>query len=137
MSSNVQQLSEDGDHRVSKVMLEFNVRKKISSRLNRLKFLRECIAEQVLPASVPNQLKQGNKPFTKAAKAYMEQMHQELRDDLNVLLGERKGTALPHDLVVKLKKISEDQQKSLEKKLEGLCAKSHWKEAGNTDIVIC
>ena len=53
MSSIIQQLSEDGSHRVSKVMLEFNVRKKVSSRINRLKFLKECIAEQVLPASVP------------------------------------------------------------------------------------
>ena len=35
--------------------------KKIAGRMNRLKFLRDCIAEQVLPASAPAQLKQNNK----------------------------------------------------------------------------
>ena len=116
-------------------MLEFNVRKKVSSRINRLKFLKECIAEQVLPASVPTQLKQNNKPFSKAAKAYMEEICQDLRDDLNALLGERKGITLPQELVMKLKKINEDQQKNLEKKLLHLCANSPWKQAGNPDIV--
>ena len=135
MSSNIQQLSEDGGHRVSKVMQEFNVRKKISSRINRLKFLRDCIAEHVLPASAPVQLKQSNEPFSKAAKAYMEECCQDLKDSLNVLLGDREGIMLPHNLVMKLKGVNESQQKSLEKKLQDLCANSPWKEAGNLDIV--
>ena len=42
---------------------------------------------------------------------------------------------LPHNLVMKLKGVNESQQKSLEKKLQDLCANSPWKEAGNLDIV--
>jgi len=72
MSLNNQQLSNGGEDS-SNVMKEYNLRKKITSRLNRLRFLKDCLAEQVLPASASTLLKHGKKPFTETAKTYLEE----------------------------------------------------------------
>ena len=45
-------------------------------------------------------------------KAYMEECCQDLKDSLNVLLGDREGIMLPHNLVMKLKGVNESQQKA-------------------------
>ena len=135
MSTTNQQLSNDGGRGPSNVMQEFNLRKKIASRVNRLRFLRDCIAEQVLPTSTPSQLKQGNRPFTTSAKAYLEESCKSLKDKLNILLDERRGIRLPQELETKLRKTNEEQQSSLRRKLQDLCTKSPWREAGNVHIV--
>ena len=124
----------DGDG-PTKVMAEFNLRKKIASRMNRLKFLKDCIAEQVLPASAPAQLKQGSTAFTTAAKAYLEEACRELKYKLNVLLHERGETNIPQHLEAKLRTNNEQQQRNLKRKLHELCKRSPWTRAGNTDIV--
>ena len=100
--------------------------------MNRLKF---CIAEQVLPASAPAQLKQGSRAFTTAAKSYLEEACTDMKYKLNILLEERTETNLPHHLESKLQSNNEQQQRSLKRKLQELCERSPWRHAGNASIV--
>ena len=76
------QLSYDGDNNSGIEMQEFNIRKKITSGLNRLQFLRNCLDEQVLPRSAPAVLKNGEHPFSDSARAYLEDACKELKDKI-------------------------------------------------------
>lgn len=116
-------------------MQEFNTRKKITSSFNRLKFLKDCILEQVLPSSAPAQLKNKDHPFTPAARAYLEEACGDLKERIYVLQDERKGTQISPSLQTKLRKYNDKQRNKLERKLKRLCAKSAWKKAGKVDIV--
>ena len=84
-------LSHNDNNNSSAEMKEFNIRSKITSSLNRLKFLKECIAEQVLPKSAPAALKNSERPFSDAARAYLEEACNEIKDNIYVLNEERMG----------------------------------------------
>ena len=121
--------------RNSQEMCEFNVRKKISSCFNRLKFLKDCLAEQILPNSAPSAMKNSSKPFSDAARAYLEEACAEIKDNIYVLKDQRRGVKLTKRHEEKLKRLNDEQQKRLKRKLDKLCDTSKWKEAGNVDLV--
>ena len=54
-------------------MQEYVTKRKLSSSFNRLKFLNDCILEQVLPKSAPQQLKNKDHPFSTSARSYLEE----------------------------------------------------------------
>lgn len=132
--SNLKQSSTHTDNSFN-VMKEFNIRKKISSNLNRYKFLKECIAEKVLPKSAPAELQKSNKPFSEAARAYLEDACSELRDKLYELREDLVGASLPGHLKSKLAAMNEQQRSNLSRKLKRICDTSKWKDAGNAEIV--
>ena len=80
------------------VMKEFNIQKKIASNLNRYKFLKDCMAEMVLPKSAPIQLHNSSKPFSASAKAYLEEACSDLKDKLYELKDELLDARLPNHL---------------------------------------
>ena len=129
----MQHLSAHNDDNIN-VMKEFNLRKKIASNLNRYKFLKECLAELVLPRSAPAQL-HGKKPFSAAARTYLEDACNDLKDRLYELKDEIVGVPLPEHLKRKLATLNERQRTSLNKKLKQLCDQSKWKEVGNVKII--
>ena len=60
-------------------MNEYHTKKKLASSFNRLKFLKNCILEQVLPKSAPQQLKSKDHPFSASARCYLEEACHELK----------------------------------------------------------
>ena len=75
-------LSHGDDSNSNAEMKEFNIRRKITSSLNRLKFLKEYLAEQVLPKSAPAALKNSEKLFSETARAYLEEACSEIKDNI-------------------------------------------------------
>ena len=128
-------LSNDSNSNSQNELKEFNVRKKISSSFNRLKFLKDCLAEHVLPKSAPAALNNSAKPFSEAARAYIEEACAEIREDIYVLKDQRTGTKLTKKHEEKLKRLNNEQQSRLKRKLDSICSTSKWKEAGNIEIV--
>ena len=121
--------------RNSQEMCEFNVRKKMSSCFNRLKFLKDCLAEQVFAYSAPTAMKNGSKPFSDTARVYLEEACSEIKDNIYVLKDQRRGIKLTRRHETKLKRLNEDQPNRLKRKLDKLCYTSKWKEVGNVDLV--
>ena len=111
------------------VMKEFNIRKKIASKLNRYKFLKDCLAEMVLPRSAPAQLHNAKKPFSASARAYLEDACSDLNDKIYELKDELVGAPLPSHLKTKLAILNERQRSGLNQKLKQLCNNSKWKVA--------
>ena len=128
-------LSYGGDNNSGQEMREFNIRKKLTSSLNRLRFLKECLAEQVLPRSAPSILKDNVKPFSSAARAYLEDACSDLKDNIYILNDERNEVKLTTQHENTLKRRNIEQRKRLQRKLEDICRRSSWKEAGNIAIV--
>ena len=128
-------MSDDSSSSLPNELKEFNVRKKISSCFNRLKFLKDCLVEQVLLKSAPIALKNSAKPFSEAARTYLEEACTEIKENIYVLKDERTGTKLAKQHEAKLTRLNNDQQKRLKKKLDNLCRTSKWKEAGNIEII--
>ena len=114
---------------------EYNTKKKLDSGFNRLKFLHECLLEQVLPKSAPQYLKNKHHPFGDSARCYLEEVCSDLKENLYVLRDELKGVNLPATLRKKLNEYNERQQTRLNHKLKTLCANSPWKDAGNAGII--
>ena len=116
-------------------MQEFNIRKKLTSNLNRLRFLKDCLDEQVLPRSAPSVLKDNVKPFSDSARAYLEDACSKLKDDIYILNDERKGVKLTNGHEDTLKRMNNEQRNRLSRKLNDACRRSSWKDAGNVDII--
>lgn len=114
---------------------EYHTKKKLASCFNRLKFLRECISEQVLPKSAPNHLIGKNHPFTATARSYLEEACNDLKERIYMLRDELTGEHLSALLRTKLNEFNAQQRSRLERKLKTLCECSPWKEAGNVDII--
>ena len=114
---------------------EYITKRKIASSFNRLKFLNDCILEQVLPKSAPQQLKNKDHPFGASARSYLEEACSQIKDNIYVLREEIQGVQLTNELRTKLNKFNEKQKTKLNHKLKTLCDKSPWKEAGNVEIV--
>ena len=119
----------------AKIMKDFNIRKKITSNLNRYRFLKDCLAEMMIPKSAPVQLHKSKKPFCTSARAYLEDACSDLKDKLYELKDELLGTRLPDHLKTKLMTLNERQRNNLNQKLQKLCNTSKWKDAGNATIV--
>ena len=132
---NMLQLSYNGDDNSNVEMREFNIRKKLTSSLNRLHFLKNCLLEQVLPRSAPATLKNNVKPFSDSARAYLEDACNELKDNIYVYNDERKGTKLTTHHEETLKRLNAEQRSRLSRKLDDICRSSNWKDAGNIHIV--
>ena len=118
-------------------MKEYHTKKKLASSLNRLKFLRECLMEQVLPKSAPQYLKNKSKthPFGDSARKYLEEACTDLQNKIYELRDEVKGLPLPAELRTKLNDFNDSQKSRLNRKLRTLCENSPWKEVGNADIM--
>ena len=128
-------LSADSSNDLSEQIHEFNVRKKLASICNRIGFLKQCIAEQVLPKSAPRHLHDNNIPFTNAARMYLLEACQNLKDELVLLQEKRKGISISRKQMNELKGLNEKQRASLNNKLVMLCRGSMWRAAGRSDIV--
>ena len=118
-------------------MKEYHTKKKLASSFNRLKFLRECLLEQVLPRSAPQYLKNKSRthPFGASARCYLEEACSDLQNKIYELRDEVNGVPLPAILRTKLNDFNDCQQTNLKRKLRTLCENSPWKEAGNVDIL--
>ena len=114
---------------------EYLTKRKLSSSFNRLKFLNDCILEQVLPKSAPQQLKNKDHPFSALARSYLNEACAEIKDKIYVLRDELKGVRMSNRLQTKLNEFNEKQQANHKRKLKSLCDASPWKEAGNVEIV--
>ena len=115
---------------------EFNRRKKLASCYSRYKFLKDCIAEQVIPRSSPVHLKEGNHPFKRSARTYLE----DACNDLSLKMAELKlsntsNTHLPHHLIQTLKDMKEQQKIRLDRKLHQLIRDSNWQNIGNPELI--
>ena len=80
-------------------------------------------------------MKNNIKPFSDTARKYLEEACSEIKDYIYVMKDERKGIKLTKRHEAKLKRMSIEQRKRLNRKLDELCKASKWKEAGNIDIV--
>ena len=114
---------------------EYIVKRKLTSSFNRLKFLKNCILEQVLPKSAPHQLKNKDHPFSSSARSYLEEACADIKDNIYLLRDGLKGISLPAHLRTKLNEFNEKQQANHTRKLKTLCDESAWKVAGNVEIV--
>ena len=132
---NSQQLSNGGDTNSNIEVQEFQIRKKISSCCNRLSFLKNCIAEKVLPRSSPQHLRNKDIPFSNSAKAYLEDECQSLKEDVILERDRCTGIGLSHQHKEELKKFNTEQQAKLKRKLTDLCRNSMWSEAGRDDLI--
>ena len=128
-------LSNDGNSNSQQEMKEFNVRKKIASSFNRLRFLKDCLAEHALPKSAPASIKNTSKPFSDTARTYLEEACAEIKDYIYVIKDQRNGVKLTKQHESKLKRLNIEQRNRLQRKLDELCKNSRWKEAGNINIV--
>ena len=120
-------LSSDGNSSSHLEIREFNVRKKITSCFNRLKFLNDCLAEQVLPKSAPATIKNASKPFSATARSYLDEACAEIKDHIYIIKDQRKGEKLTKQHEAKLKRINNEQRNRLKRKLDDLCRNSKWK----------
>ena len=114
---------------------EFNTKRKIASSFNRLKFLNDCLLEQVLPRSAPHYLKTKEHPFGASARLYLEEACKEVKESIYILRDDLMGVPLSNTLRTKLKKFNDDQRARLNRKLKKLCECSPWREAGSADII--
>ena len=108
---------------------EYYTKRKLTSCFNRLKFLNDCIAEQVLPKSAPQQLKNKDHPFSASARSYLEEACTEIKNKIYVLRDELNEVQLPKHLRTKLNEFSDKQRTKLARKLKILCDSSPWKDA--------
>ena len=113
---------------------EYYLREKYERTKNQATFIDECIQEQVLPSSAPRQLQSDEHPFTKAARAYLEDGKNSLINR-TIMLKNRFERQLPHHLNERLRRNSEKHQKQLKEKLHRLCLNSTWKDAGNKKLI--
>lgn len=132
---NNQHLSNGNTNNSANTTIEFNVRRKIASACNRLIFLKKCINEKVLPNSAPPHLRNDDMPFTKAARAYLEEACSNLRNQLTLKREDLKGVKLNAQQTECLKKFNTQQQQKLDRKLDSLCRNSKWTSAGRTDLI--
>ena len=95
---------------------EFYTRRKIASCCNTLTFIRNCIAEKVLPKSAPQHIRNKHIPFTNSAKAYLEEACQTLKEEIILKRDECKGINLTRQHKDDLRKFNTEQQASLNKK---------------------
>ena len=128
-------LSVNSSSNLSPQNREFNARKKLASICNRLYFLKQCIAEQVLPKSAPRYLRDNDVPFTKSARIYLEDACKKLKDEIVILQDEREGVPISAQQQEELKKANEKQRISLSNKLAALCRNSPWKTAGRSELI--
>ena len=131
---NNQHLSNGNNNNSTITTIEFNVRRKIASACNRLIFLKKCINEQVLPNTAPPHLRNERMPFTKAARAHLEEACSDLRDHLVLKRDELQGIKLSPQQTDRLKKLNTLQQQKLDRKLESLCRNSKRSSAGRDDL---
>ena len=135
MSTNYEQLSVENGRGIPKELQEFSLRKKLASNFNRLRFLQECLAEQVLPKSAPSTLRSDLHPFTESARAYLNESCAKLRNTLYELKEMRNGSRLTPQHEEKLNEFNETQRSRLRRKLEKLCLESKWNNAGNDTLI--
>ena len=120
---------------VTTIRHEYYRRQKILKTTNQLHFLKECLEEQVLPKSAPNQLRSDEHPFTASARCYVEEGINNLQNRLTVLKDGSRVIQLPCDLVRELNLESFKHRELLKCKLARLCETSSWKNAGNEDLI--
>ena len=113
---------------------EYYLREKCFLIKYQVSFLNNCIEEQVLPRSAPRQLHSQEHPFTKSARAYLEDGVNTLRNKATVLES-RSQQALPRHLDERLHHSARRHRQQLDDKLSRLCASSPWKTAGNTGLI--
>ena len=111
-------------------MKEYYTKKKIASIFNRLKFLTECLFEQVLPKSAPSHLRSKSHPFSASARCYLEEACADLKDHIHVLRDDLNGVTFSSTLRTKLNDFNERHRARLNVKLKTICEKSPWREAG-------
>ena len=132
---NNKHLSNGSNNSSDNTIIEYNVRRKISSACNRLRFLKKCISEKVLPKSAPPHLRHDTRPFTESARAYLEESCSKLRDDIILKREDLKGIKLRPQQTERLRQLNEKQQTKLDRKLDGLCRTSMWATSGRNDII--
>ena len=98
-------------------------------------FLKNCLAEQVLPKSAPPHLRCNNVPFTNSARAYLEEACSGLRDELILKREEVKGVRISDEQKEELKSANREQNMRLDRKLKKLCSESKWADAGRDEII--
>ena len=128
-------LSVNTSSNLSEQIQEFNVRKKLASICNRIGFLKQCIAEQVLPKSAPRHLYDDDVPFTKTARTYLEEACKKLKDEIVIIQDRRKGIAITVQQQEELKRLNEQQRNNLNSKLATLCKTSMWRTAGRRSLI--
>ena len=74
-------------------------------------------------------------PFTNSARVYVEEACSTLRDDLILKREELKGIAISSENKQELKRLNEEQNVRLNRKLKGLCSDSKWSEVGRSGII--
>lgn len=114
---------------------QFITSSKISKCVNRLRFLRDCIKEQVLPRSAPKHLWNEHHPFGNAARTYLQESCSILENKIYIFRDRLTEKALNPALKARLSRKNVEHRASLKHQLNLLCQRSRWKEAGNPDIV--
>ena len=130
-----QHLSDDGEEGRGADEAEYRLRAKLNSIINRKKFLTRCIEEKVLPRTSPPHLQSSDPPFTETARTYLEEACERLQYEATEIKSTLPSSHLPHALVIKLKEEDEKQRKKLDNKIQELCNRSNWKNAGRRDLI--
>lgn len=92
--------------------------------------------EQVLPRSAPKQLRNGEKPFTDSAAAYLREGYSNLTNRICELEDARENVDLPPHLMERLGSENSAVKVKLQGKLKCLCDNSEWRKMGRPDIVL-
>ena len=123
---------------VGEAMLR-NTMGKLYSKKRRIHFLKQCLAEQVVPQSAPKQLKDGNLPFKSSAKAWINESIKDITDKLEIDLQEKKtltaqGIRLPDRIMREIQQEDIRGRRNSERKLRNAINRSKWNTIGREDI---
>ena len=113
---------------------------KIDSKNRRIHFLKDCLAEQVVPPSAPKHLKDGDLPFKTSASAWIQESIQDLTNELEIHKRDKAsltnaGVRLPHSAHQELQRQDQKGRRASERKLRNAINKSTWRTMGRDDIV--
>ena len=95
--------------------------RKLNRKRRTIEFLKECLAEKVVPNSAPKHLKEGGRPFKASAETWIKECIRELTDKLEIDLNNKKiltkaGIRLPDHVYRELQKDDKTNRKASERR---------------------
>ena len=116
--------------------VEYNTRRQLQSTVLQKLFLRECLAEKVLPKTVSHLYRSSIVPFPHSAYVKLKEDIEQLTLKAIALREQLPGVHLPHHLVLSLRTEYEVQAASHRRKLQVAIDASPWSKVVRDDLII-